>query len=237
MCWIRVAPPGTGCAGGWVPQRPDLQRCDPGKRGGHWRGWQPSITALGWSVLSGVPLSTDHFMLLEIQYTLIFSLSSQHFTTGPTNVPDFTLRRNRLWLLYKILQSMVTVTALLIKRTCRGSLCEHRDDQLQNDKRKSAVDYKSTPSGKDVGLLDFKRTTSTRIFEEERLSVHVDAFFQLHVMNLSIYTYQDFARTHAHRAATGAAEDKSTWVNYTSTSVEHLAWTVFDLPAYSRLYW
>lgn len=51
---------------------------------------------------------------------------------------------------------MVTVTALLIKRTCRGSLCEHRDDQLQNDKRKSAVDYKSTPSGKDVGLLDFK---------------------------------------------------------------------------------
>lgn len=163
-------------------------------------------------MLSGVPLSTDHFMLLEIQYTLIFSLSSQHFTTGPTNVPDFTLRRNRLWPLYKILQSMVTVTALLIKITCCGSLCEHRDDQLQNDKRKSAVDYKSTPSGNDVGLLDFKEPPvgSTIIFEGERLSVHVDAFFQLHVINLSIYIYQDFARMLAHRAATGAAEDKST---------------------------
>lgn len=201
MCWIRVAPPGTGSAGGWVPQRPDLQRCDPGKRGGHRRGWQPSITALGWSVLSGVPLSTDHFMLLEIQYTLIFSLSSQHFTTGPTNVPDFTLRRNRLWLLYKILQSMATVTALLIKRTCRGPLCEHRDDQLQNDKRKSAVDYKSTPSGKDVGLLDFG-LNHQNIWRGEALCA-CGCFFSA--------TRHEFIHLHISRLCTHARSSSSHW--------------------------
>ena len=36
-------------------------------------------TSTSGGVLSGSPLGTDHFMLLEIQYTLIFSLSSQHF--------------------------------------------------------------------------------------------------------------------------------------------------------------
>ncbi len=45
MFWVRVFPPGTESAGGWLPERRDLQRRDPRKRGWYWRVWQPSITA------------------------------------------------------------------------------------------------------------------------------------------------------------------------------------------------
>lgn len=60
-------------------------------------------------VLSGFPLSTVYFVLLEIQYTFIFSLSSPHFTTRtePTKTHGSSMRHNRSWVLYEIL-SMAT---------------------------------------------------------------------------------------------------------------------------------
>jgi len=97
MHLIRVFLHGTGRACDSLSEQCELLRCDPRK----W-GCTGGLTAIhqacvlghtfepGYMLLSGFPLSTDHFMLLEIQYILKFSLSSPHFTTQtwPTNTHD-----------------------------------------------------------------------------------------------------------------------------------------------------
>lgn len=50
----------------------------------------------------------------------------------------------------------------------------------------------------------------------------------LHIMHLYISACLGFARMLAHHKATGAAEDKSAWVNCTSTSMKHVAWAVWS---------
>lgn len=81
----------------------------PQEMGWHWRGWQPSITDGAMGPATVCSPAFLYFVLLEIQYTFIFSLSSPHFTTRtePTKTHGSSMRHNRSWVLYEIL-SMAT---------------------------------------------------------------------------------------------------------------------------------
>lgn len=101
---------GAESSGGWLPERRDLQWCDPRKWGGtEGADSHPSQTVPWDQPRCALRLSTVHFVLLEIQYTFIFSLSSPHFTTRtePTKTHGSSMRHNRSWVLHELL-SMAT---------------------------------------------------------------------------------------------------------------------------------
>lgn len=119
-------------------------------QGWHRRGWQPFITAgaRGHSVEHGC--TTDHYTLVEIQYTLIFSLSSPHFTTH-TVTHAYT----------------ACVLAIQEKKKNKKTpghanfqitRSDRRDEQpKKNDEWESAAHNKSRHPANDVGLLYCRR--------------------------------------------------------------------------------
>lgn len=146
MYWIRVFLPGMRVLAVDFQRDVTSSGCDPRKWGGTGGAdshpSQPVPWDMLWStpnVLSGFSLSTDHFMLLEIQYTLIFSLSSLHFTTlaGPTNAHNLSL-----WFMYEILLPMATSSACFaVSLLSHIKHSDHRDEQInkKNHTLKSAV--------------------------------------------------------------------------------------------------
>lgn len=98
---MRVFLPGTAGVGGWLPETCDLQWCDPRKWGWHLGADSHLSQTVPWDTLFGFSLTRTELILSEIQYILVFSLPSVHFTTQtwPTNIHCFSVRLNTVALL------------------------------------------------------------------------------------------------------------------------------------------
>lgn len=209
------------------------------------------------------PRTTDHFTLLEIQYMLIFSLSPRGFTawTGPTNASDFTTRHYSLWLQYKILQSC---SAVFFVAAYSGTLSDLRDELKGNDgsqlwvinphTRVMMPDFYSLKKQlielvpRSFHRLHLSRSAHT--FRHQNISwKRRSSLYNMCMCVLFSATHHVFVLWHiiktspcsprsrslTQRAAAEAAEDQTLRVNYTSTTVEHLARAVFVLPVCSCL--
>ena len=159
-----------GTAGGWLPQRCDLQRCDLRKRGGHRRGWQPSITAgVPWDTLCSTATACSLASLSALTISCFLKSNTRLYLACPLHIlqhgqgqqmPTTLLWDQTIcgccikyspWQLY-----LLCCFFVVANNTVTHSVTAEMNHWKRNDKYESAVDNKSTYSHNYAGHLYFK---------------------------------------------------------------------------------